>query len=64
MADREGNHSDEEEAGRGRGRVRIGGEDKGKTLARSAGMAKGEPGNMSFRGDIRGLDDDGASAFV
>ena len=64
-AEREGSHSDEEEdAGRGRGRVRVGGEAKGKMLARSAGMAKGEPGNKSFRGDIRGLDDDGASAFV
>ena len=68
-AEREGNHSDEddeedEERGRGRGRIRVGWEEKGKISARSAGMPKGEPGNMSFRGDIRGPDDDGASAFV
>ena len=64
-AEKEGSHSDDEEDGGRTGRrVQVGGETKGKMLARSAGMAKGEPGNMSFRGDIRGLDDDGASAFV
>ena len=64
-AEREGNHSDdEEEVGRSKRRVRIGGEEKGKVLAKSAGMPKGEPGNLSFKGEIRGLDDDGASAFV
>ena len=58
-AEREGSRSDEEEGGRGRGRVR-----RGEGGKRSAGIVSGGGGNMSFKGDIRGMDDDAASAFV
>lgn len=63
-AEREGSRSDdeeeEEEHGRGRGRVR-----RREGGARNAGIVRGGMGgNVSFKGDIRGLDDDGASAFV
>ena len=56
---------EDDERGRGRGRQRVKvGSTLGKTFGTGKGIAKGEPGNMSFRGDIRRMDDEGGSAFV